>query len=104
VITLLDRKHELEVIEGWLAGVDGGGGRVSIVRGGAGIGKTALLGQACRLAGESGFRLLAAGGLSNREIAHQPFVSRKTVESHLGHVYSKLDIGSRKDLPTALDS
>ncbi len=47
---------------------------------------------------------LAASGLSNREIAHQLFVTRKTVESHLGHVYTKLDIGSRKDLPMAMNS
>jgi ATP/maltotriose-dependent transcriptional regulator MalT len=45
---------------------------------------------------------LAAGGLSNPEIAQSLFVTRKTVETHLGRAYSKLDIRSRKELPAAL--
>ena len=45
---------------------------------------------------------LAADGLSNREIAQHLFVSRKTVENHLGNVYSKLDLSSRSQLPAAL--
>ena len=42
---------------------------------------------------------LAAGGMGNREIAQELFVSVKTVESHLGSVYRKLDITSRRKLP-----
>lgn len=45
---------------------------------------------------------LAATGLSNREIAQQLFVTQKTIESHLSHVYLKLDVKSRKELPYAL--
>jgi DNA-binding CsgD family transcriptional regulator len=45
---------------------------------------------------------LAAEGRSNPEIAQALFVTRKTVETHLGHVYRKLDIGGRGDLPQAL--
>ena len=45
---------------------------------------------------------LAGGGLSNPEIAQQLFITRKTVETHLGHVYSKLDIASRAQLPEAI--
>lgn len=45
---------------------------------------------------------LAAEGLSNPEIAQTLFVSRKTVETHLGHVYQKLDISSRRNLAHAL--
>ncbi|MBJ7330855.1 MAG: AAA family ATPase [Solirubrobacteraceae bacterium] len=45
---------------------------------------------------------LAASGLSNREIAETLWVARKTVEVHLGRVYSKLDIRSRAQLPAAL--
>ena len=45
---------------------------------------------------------LAADGLSNREIAEALFVTRKAVEFHLGNVYSKLGINSRKDLPRLL--
>ena len=44
----------------------------------------------------------AAEGLENKEIAQALFVTPKTVETHLGHVYRKLDISSRKELPAAL--
>jgi DNA-binding NarL/FixJ family response regulator len=45
---------------------------------------------------------LAAGGLTNRDIAQQLFVTPKTVEVHLSAVYRKLGIDSRRHLPTAL--
>jgi DNA-binding CsgD family transcriptional regulator len=45
---------------------------------------------------------LAAEGRSNPEIAQALFVTRKTVETHLGHVYRKLDIGGRGELPQVL--
>ena len=45
---------------------------------------------------------MAAEGLSNREIAQQLVVSPKTVENQLGHVYGKLGISFRKQLPDAL--
>jgi DNA-binding CsgD family transcriptional regulator len=45
---------------------------------------------------------LAAQGHSNPEIAQALFVTRKTVETHLGHVYRKLDVSGRRDLPRAL--
>jgi DNA-binding CsgD family transcriptional regulator len=45
---------------------------------------------------------LAAEGQSNPEIAQALFVTRKTVETHLGHVYRKLDIAGRGELPQAL--
>ncbi|MGH8167579.1 MAG: response regulator transcription factor, partial [Woeseiaceae bacterium] len=45
---------------------------------------------------------LAAQGLSNPQIAQALFVTRKTVETHLGHVYSKLDIPGRMQLHRAL--
>ena len=45
---------------------------------------------------------MAATGLSNREVAQALFVSRRTVENHLSHVYTKLDISSREQLPPAL--
>lgn len=41
---------------------------------------------------------LAAKGHSNPQIAQILFVTRKTVETHLGHVYSKLDISGRAEL------
>ena len=45
---------------------------------------------------------MAAEDMSNKEIAQALFVTVKTVEQHLGRVYRKLDIGSRKDLGAAL--
>ncbi|GHI10487.1 hypothetical protein AQI88_30960 [Streptomyces cellostaticus] len=45
---------------------------------------------------------LAAGGMDNQAIATTLFVSRRTVEFHLTHVYRKLAIDGRADLSTAL--
>ncbi len=45
---------------------------------------------------------LAADGLSNKEIAQTLFVTIKTVEQHLSHVYRKLEISSRAQLDKAL--
>ncbi len=45
---------------------------------------------------------LAAEGRSNREIAQDLFVTPKTVENHLGRIYGKLGIHSRRELSPAL--
>jgi DNA-binding CsgD family transcriptional regulator len=45
---------------------------------------------------------LAAGGMSNKEIAQTLFVTIKTVEVHLSHAYRKLEISSRAQLDTPL--
>jgi DNA-binding CsgD family transcriptional regulator len=45
---------------------------------------------------------MAAEGRSNPEIAQALFVTRRTVEVHLTHVYRKLGIESREDLSSAL--
>jgi DNA-binding CsgD family transcriptional regulator len=47
---------------------------------------------------------LAAEGRSNPEIAQALFVTVRTVETHLGHVFQKLDLTSRDQLPAALSS
>lgn len=44
---------------------------------------------------------LAAQGLTNPEIGRRLFVSPRTVESHLSHVYAKLGISSRVELAAA---
>jgi DNA-binding CsgD family transcriptional regulator len=41
---------------------------------------------------------LAAAGITNREIARAVFMSEKTVEAHVAHVYRKLGIHSRAEL------
>ena len=43
---------------------------------------------------------LVATGRSNRQAAGELYVSVKTVEFHLGHIFDKLGIRSRKDLIT----
>jgi DNA-binding CsgD family transcriptional regulator len=47
---------------------------------------------------------LAAAGMSNPQIAQALFVTLNTVEGHLRHVYQKLSINSRGQLPGALRS
>ena len=47
---------------------------------------------------------MAADDLSNKEIAQALFVTVKTVETHLGRVYRKLAVRSRKELALALST
>ncbi len=47
---------------------------------------------------------LAASGSTNKEIAQQVFLTRKTVEANLARAYRKLGIRSRAQLARALDS
>jgi DNA-binding CsgD family transcriptional regulator len=47
---------------------------------------------------------MAAEELSNKEIAQALFVTVKTVEQHLGRVYRKLGIRSRRQLGAALSA
>jgi DNA-binding CsgD family transcriptional regulator len=46
---------------------------------------------------------LAAAGCTNRGIADRLFVSPHTVNSHLRHVFDKLDIRSRVDLTRVVE-
>ncbi len=45
---------------------------------------------------------LVVTGRSNRQVAAELYVSVKTVEFHLGHIFDKLGVRSRKHLITAL--
>ena len=44
---------------------------------------------------------LVAQGLTNREVAKQLFVSPRTVETHLSHVFAKMGVSSRVQLAVA---
>jgi DNA-binding CsgD family transcriptional regulator len=41
---------------------------------------------------------MVAEGLSNPQIGERLYVSRRTVQTHLAHVFAKLDISSRAQL------
>jgi DNA-binding CsgD family transcriptional regulator len=45
---------------------------------------------------------LAARGMTNRQIAEHLFISKRTVDAHLDHIYAKLGISSRVELLNAL--
>jgi DNA-binding CsgD family transcriptional regulator len=64
--------------------------------------RVALAGVDALTAAEKRVAELAAEGLRNRDIAETLFVTLKTVEVHLGHVYAKLGIQGRSQLPAAL--
>jgi DNA-binding NarL/FixJ family response regulator len=46
--------------------------------------------------------LVVARGATNKEAAAELFLSPKTVEFHLQHIYSKLDVRSRTELARLL--
>lgn len=64
--------------------------------------RAALTGQAALTPAERRVADLAAAGHTNRQIAQALFVTAKTVETHLTHVYRKLQITDRTSLATAL--
>jgi DNA-binding CsgD family transcriptional regulator len=45
---------------------------------------------------------LAAGGASNPQIAERLYMSRSTVKTHLSRVYTKLGVGNRTELASAI--
>jgi DNA-binding NarL/FixJ family response regulator len=45
---------------------------------------------------------LVAAGMTNRQIASDLVVSEKTVESHLSHIFVKLDVSSRAAVASAV--
>jgi DNA-binding NarL/FixJ family response regulator len=64
--------------------------------------RDALHGRDALTASELRVALMAAEGMTNREIAQALFVTTKTVETHLHHAFQKLDVDSRTQLGAAL--
>lgn len=71
---------------------------VAYVRRGRGERKRPSSGWASLTPTERDVVRLVADGLANNEIAARLFVSRRTVQTHLTHVYAKLGISSRVQL------
>lgn len=68
---LLEREHERDRLERAIRAAHAGAGSVVLLAGEAGIGKSALLAHARRVAGETGMRVLhARGGELEREFAY----------------------------------
>jgi DNA-binding CsgD family transcriptional regulator len=78
--------------------------RTELLTAGAKPRRAVLTGLEALTAGERRVAELAAAGMSNPEIAQALFVTLSTVEGHLRHVYQKLSISSRAQLPAALRS
>lgn len=66
--------------------------------------RTALTGPDALTSAERQVAGLAAAGRSNKQIAQHLFITIGTVETHLRHVFQKLDIGSRAEIPATLAS
>jgi DNA-binding CsgD family transcriptional regulator len=92
----------LELTEGWGAEALAEKAREELGATGARPRRAVLSGVDSLTASEKRVARMAADGLSNPEIAQRLFVTRKTIEFHLGQVYRKLDISSRGELPEAL--
>jgi DNA-binding CsgD family transcriptional regulator len=45
---------------------------------------------------------LVVAGHTNREVAAQLFIGKRTVESHFNHIYRKLNVRSRTELSRTL--
>jgi DNA-binding CsgD family transcriptional regulator len=65
---LLERSHELKLLRAAIADARSGSGRIVIIEGPAGIGKTALLAQARTAASQAGLQVLSARG---NELEHE---------------------------------
>jgi DNA-binding NarL/FixJ family response regulator len=65
--------------------------------------RSSLTGAGALTATERRIAQFAASGSSNAQIAHELYVTSKTVEWHLGNVFRKCQISSRGELAAALD-
>src|SRR5262245_1500901 len=81
--SLLEREAQVGLLEALAAAAAEGEGRLAVIEGGAGIGKTRLLSEARALAADAGMRVLAArGGELEGEFAYG--IVRQLFEPLLG--------------------
>ena len=78
--------------------------RAELLAAGARPRREALSGVEALTPSERRVAEMAAGGMTNRDIAQELFVTARTVEGHLTHVFGKLGITSRRDLGDGLAS
>ena len=76
--------------------------RTELIAAGAKPRRDAITGRDALTASELRVARLAADGLTNREIAQALFITTKTAKAHLSHIYRKLAISRRGQLPDAL--
>ena len=76
--------------------------RAELVTAGARPRRDRIAGRDALTSAETRVATMAAGGMGNRDIAQALFVSRRTVETHLTHIYRKLSISSRSELAQAV--
>jgi DNA-binding CsgD family transcriptional regulator len=74
--------------------------RDELIAAGARPRRDLLTGPTALTPAEQRVAVLAAAGHTNRDIAEQLYISLRTVETHLTHVFQKLDITSRTQLST----
>jgi DNA-binding CsgD family transcriptional regulator len=105
------RSEARRLLEGGMDGAHACGGTALVQRAreelrasGARPRRLALSGVEALTGAERRVADLAAQGMTNRQIAHELVVSVATVETHLRHVFQKLDIDSRRDLAEHLDA
>jgi DNA-binding CsgD family transcriptional regulator len=77
--------------------------RAELLATGARPRRVALSGAASLTASERRVARLAAEGHSNPEIAQSLFITRRTVEKHVGEVLRKLELSSRREIAAALE-
>ena len=73
-----------------------------LVAAGAPVGSETMAALSGLTPAEQAVARLVATGRSNRQTASDLYVSVKTVEFHLGHIFDKLGIRSRKELTTRI--
>ena len=76
--------------------------RTELLATGARPRKAMLSGPESLTPSERRVALMAARGMANRDIAQALFITQRTVETHLTHVFQKLAIDSRSRLAEAL--